>query len=382
MNLHLFKYSILVPFRTKSDVFWILLFPILLGIMFHVAFSNMASSDAISTLPIAVVSEDEAATDALKDVLQSVTISDDEDLFDVSYCNRDEALDLLEDNKIDAIITVGTQLSLEMSANMKNESINQSIIQNFVSTYNLNADAITSIAKEHPENLETILSQLDMNYDFRENVSYSKGNQDSFTQFFYSLIAMSCMFSGMGGLSVALNNQGNLSDLAMRKNISPTNKMVGIVAELTAVTLFQAACTCIGFLFMRFVLKVDFGDQLWLALLAILVSSFTTVSAGFCLGSVGTVKREIKEGVIILGSMICCFFSGLMIGGMRIIVQENCPIFNRINPAALISDCFYSLSVYNTYDRYITNLISLLILGAIFCIGGFLFTRRKKYASL
>ena len=113
MNLHIFKYSILVPFRTKSDVFWILLFPILLGIMFHVAFSNMASSDEINSIPLAVVSEDDTATASLKDVLKSVTISDDETLFDVSYCNREKALDLLENNKIDAIITSGSSLSLD-----------------------------------------------------------------------------------------------------------------------------------------------------------------------------------------------------------------------------------------------------------------------------
>lgn len=382
MNLHIFKHSLLVLLRTKSDLFWILLFPILLSIMFHFAFSNMSTSDAIQTIPVAVVSEDAAASDELKDILQEVTISDDEALFDASYCSREKALELLEHNEADAIITAGTNLSLEMSANMKNESVNQSIIHNFVSTYNLNTEAITSIAKEHPEKLETIMSQLNMDYNFRENVSYSKDNQDTFTQFFYSLIAMSCMFSGMGGLAVALNNQANLSDLGLRRNISPTKKMTGIVSELFATTLFQAACTCIGFLFMRFVLKVNFGDQLGLAFLAILVSSFATVAGGFFLGSIGTLSRGIKEGIIILASMTCCFFSGLMVGGMRIIVQENCPIFNRINPAALISDCFYSLSVYDTYTRYITNIVSLLIMGAIFCIGGFLFTRRKKYASL
>jgi ABC-2 type transport system permease protein len=71
-----------------------------------------------------------------------------------------------------------------------------------------------------------------------------------------------------------------------------------------------------------------------------------------------------------------------MIGNMKIVVEKVFPVFNKINPAVLISDSFYSLSVYNTFERYSQNIITLMIMITVFTLGGFLLTRRKKYASL
>ena len=71
-----------------------------------------------------------------------------------------------------------------------------------------------------------------------------------------------------------------------------------------------------------------------------------------------------------------------MVVDMYARVEAACPIINRINPAALISNCFYSLNIYDTYTKYTTNIITLLIISAVFCIGGFLISRREKYASL
>ena len=58
------------------------------------------------------------------------------------------------------------------------------------------------------------------------------------------------------------------------------------------------------------------------------------------------------------------------------------PLLNRINPAALISDALYSLVVYPSYTRFFTNIAGLLLLSALFCLGGLALVRRKKYASL
>ena len=81
-------------------------------------------------------------------------------------------------------------------------------------------------------------------------------------------------------------------------------------------------------------------------------------------------------------TMIGSFLSGLMVGSMRVLVESFCPIINKLNPCALITDMFYSLAIYDTLDRYLQNLITLLIISVILSIGGFLMTRRKKYANI
>ena len=71
-----------------------------------------------------------------------------------------------------------------------------------------------------------------------------------------------------------------------------------------------------------------------------------------------------------------------MIGNMRIIIDRSAPIINKINPAALITDSFYCLSIYEGHTRYAQDLVSLLVLSFIFTGIGITLTRRTKYASI
>ena len=41
-----------------------------------------------------------------------------------------------------------------------------------------------------------------------------------------------------------------------------------------------------------------------------------------------------------------------MFGNMKDVIEQNAPILNRINPAAVLSDAYYCISVYNDTLRY------------------------------
>lgn len=64
--LQIMKYHFRILLRNREQMFWILLFPILLGIMFKVAFSNISSSEIQRPVSIAVVEENNS--DALKNI--------------------------------------------------------------------------------------------------------------------------------------------------------------------------------------------------------------------------------------------------------------------------------------------------------------------------
>ena len=55
-----FKYALLRLMRNKANLFWILVFPILLGCLFKIAFSNITASENFHTIPVAVVEGDSA----------------------------------------------------------------------------------------------------------------------------------------------------------------------------------------------------------------------------------------------------------------------------------------------------------------------------------
>ena len=134
--------------------------------------------------------------------------------------------------------------------------------------------------------------------------------------------------------------------------------------------------------FVRFVLRVDLGDRLGLVYLAALIGGVLGVCVGFAVGSLGRSGYDRKMGMLIAVIMSFCFFSGLMAANMKSIIEKNIPWFNRINPAAVISDSFYCLVMYDDLSRFTEKIISMLIISAVFALLGFALTRRRKYESL
>lgn len=369
-------------FRDKINTFWILCFPIVLGTLFYISFSNMAEDESINPISVAVVLSDDEYSDAFKTTLQGIEDSDDS-MLDVSYCTADDAMDLLEKQEISGILTAGQELKLTVSADMANDSLNQSILQTFVNEYNLNQDAIMNILESHPEKITDVLDSLGLETNYNKTVSLSRNDSASpYTQYFFNLLAMTSLFTAVGGLKIATENQANLSTLGARKCVAPTHKLVTIVGELIATTTYEFLLNIAGFAYLAYVLKVDILSRLPLSVFALFLSCLTGVSLGLFIGSIGRNDVGFKQGMVFAVTMPMCFLSGLMIGNMRIIIEDHCPIINRLNPAALISDCYYTLAAFDNLDRFRADVITLTVYICIFILCGFLVTRRQRYASL
>ena len=368
--------------RNKANTFWILCFPIVLGTLFKVAFSNITAQDNMSAIPVAVVCENDSYGDALRQSVMALSMSEDA-MLEVSLCDEEKAKELLKDKRVTGIIHSGKNITLSISANMSKEAMKQSILQAFVNEYNMTWDTILKIIENNPENIMDVLSGFESVSDFNSEVSISrKPNADPFAQYFYNLLAMACLYTSLGGVLVATENQANLSQLGMRKCLSPTNKLKSIVCELFATSTYEFVLNFIGFLYVAYVLKIDIASRLPLAVLTTFIGCLTGVSLGFFIGCFGQKSQDFKQGMVFAVTMPLCFLSGLMMGNMKIIIQNNCPILNKINPATIITDSFYSLAIYESYDRFLTDIVSLLAFVILFIIAGFLMTRRKKYASL
>ncbi|MFA6941817.1 MAG: ABC transporter permease, partial [Clostridiaceae bacterium] len=81
-------------------------------------------------------------------------------------------------------------------------------------------------------------------------------------------------------------------------------------------------------------------------------------------------------------SMLMSFLSGMMYDKMKYIVNTKVPILGYINPANLITDCFYSLYYYNNHTQFFKDIILLCGLTVVFSITTYLVLRRQKYASI
>ena len=80
--------------------------------------------------------------------------------------------------------------------------------------------------------------------------------------------------------------------------------------------------------------------------------------------------------------MLGSFLSGMMGVTLKYVIDKNIPIINKLNPASMITDGFYSLYNYNTLNRYYSNILSLLIVSFILVAISVIKLRRNKYDSI
>ena len=377
-----FKYALLRLMRNKANLFWILVFPIVLGCFFKIAFSNITASESFHTIPVAVVEGDNADATAFHTMIEQLSGDSEDAMLSATFCDDKKARTLLEKGKVDGIFYTTDTVELAVNSDLSDASINQSILQSLLTQYYLNRDLIVQILTTNPGNIESLVDSIGQSVDTRKEVSLTRNNTDTYDQYFYNLIAMACLYTAMGGINLAINNSANLSSLAARKTIAPAKRAALIGTELLAIILFESLLNMVSFLVIVTVLGIHMTTHLGLAMLTILISTTFSITFGMFLGCVGPKSEGGKTGLMFAVVMPLCFLSGLMMGTMRMVVEKYAPFVNRINPAALISDSFYALNNYDTLTRYTGNILTLLLMTALFLIISILVTRRKTYASL
>lgn len=379
MFLHSFKYSFKDFIRNKIILFWIILFPVLLGILFKFAFGGIYENNTkFKEIPTAVISENE--TSALKTALDEIEKSDNP-LFKVTYTDEETALKMLENGDVDGVIYDDI---LNPTLSVRSESgITSSIIKTFLDRYKSTAAIIAETAVKNPAKVPEIIAAMsEETADCLKIKSYTNGNMDPYVTYFYNVIGMACMYVSMIGMYTVIRNQANLSAQGMRVNAAPNGKLSMILGSLAAGQVIFFVGIMLSYAFLRYVLQVDFGVGFGWAALIIFFGVATGLTMGFFAGSIGRMNENTKRGILLGISMIFSFLSGLMVGDLPMLIEESCPIINRINPVRLLCDSFYVMSLYGFNDRMVYNLCALAVWTALFTITGFAFTRRRKYKSL
>lgn len=379
MFFHRYKYGILQTLRNKEISFWALGFTLILGTLFYAAFGNIyENEDVFEPVPVAVVEvqKDESFSELLSELSQG-----EDKIITVNNADVEKAEQMLNDGDVEAIITVSDKISL--SVNSSSTEIRVSIISSIIDEYNRKLILFEEIAKTNPEKLPQVIEAMNVSIDkIISEHKLTDATMDPYTDYFYNLIAMGIMFGSTFGMFIAINAQANLSAIGARKCVAPTNKTASVLADMLACVTIVFACSLITVVYVKYVLGVKISDNIGMLLVTNLVGCLMSTSIGLAVGSIGRLGEKAKAGILLAFTLFGGFLSGLMASGIRQLVEANVPIINRINPSALLADSYYALTVCPTYDRYVRNIASMLIITVVAVVAGILMTRRKKYASL
>lgn len=393
MFWHLYKYRVKVMLNNKYLFFWMGIFPIILGTLFYMTFSNITEQvEGFSTVNVAVATDGtdtDSAEDAKaivdKDEAFSVFLETmvEEGYFKLTYAAYDEALGLAEEEKVDGIIVLNaTENGTEMSLLFGGNGISETILKNIINVYKRGESVIADTIANNPAAVEAVIAKLYSDADINVDLSVNAKNMDPYNQYFFALFSMVCMFGASYGMLNTEYGQADQSAVGTRRCVAPTKKMTTVFSEfLAAVTVIELMFVIL-FFYLTCILGLNLGNKYGLIFLASIASSFLGVALGYAFGVLIKCKQSAKDGVMMAVILFLNFLAGLMMGNMKFIVEKSCPIVNRINPAAIISDCFYSICAYDDTAMYTRCMISIVIWTVLLATISIVVLRREKYANL
>ena len=427
MFWNIYSKRILGFVRNRDTIIWTWAFPLLLGTLFYAVFTNLDSAGQFREIPIAVVDDAAYRQDAaLQAAIGSVSGAgrdgnwgergDDGggwgNLFDLSYAaSQGEADAMLEKGEIEGYIAIGTDSDpmLAVSGNGMGQTIAKGFLDSYLQTKKgieqlMSQEASQVASPVEPQMASPVEPQAEPQIvpqeaprspgaagylpalpdaiDYTEMISLSANPPTDKANYFYALLAMVCLYGGFQGLTTMTQLQANLSPLGARRTIAPVGRFRMVAYDLLGGITVQYMCLLMVVAYINFVLGVSFGPKLWLVLLTCLAGSVLGVAFGAMVSVISKLKEQAKVAILITATMVCCFLSGLMVGGINYAVAQNAPAAAWLNPAARITDAFYCLYYYDTYGRYFLNIGIILAMAAAMLAVTSVFIRRQRYESI
>ncbi|MCC4094350.1 MAG: ABC transporter permease, partial [Bifidobacterium breve] len=265
--------------------------------------------------------------------------------------------------------------------------ISLSALRSAIDLYN-RTDAVTR--QTIADNPQAALSRnfwnsVGQSVDVTHETTLTHFQPNAIARYYYALLAMSCMIAMGYSISTVSTAQANLSALGIRRTVAPLSHARQLIAGFLACWLCASVALLIALAYVRFICDISFGGREPVTVVAVIIAAFMTSSAGTLLGAVPKLSYDTKYG---LSSGIACtlsLFTGLY-GGFAMQISDwiarNAPILGTINPAQQVTNLFYDILYYDSYQPFITTCAILLAMSAVFLLAGIAMLRRQRYEHL
>lgn len=387
MFYHNFKYSLKILLKNKSLIFWTFAFPILLGTLFNMAFSNIEKSEKLSIIDIAIINSDEFDNDKIfKETMQ--TLSDDNNknkIFNITYTDISKAKKMLLNEEITGYLKFNEN-NIDIIVN--SSGINETILRSIVDEIEREKEVINTLVKKETEkgNIDytAIYNKIALLLNNSNATLKDISNKNlSYTMIeYYTLVAMAVLYGALISMNVVNYKLANMNSVGKRTAVSKVGKGKLLLGSLLASYIVQMLSLLILLVYTIFVLKVDYGSDLMHVILLIAIGSLASLTLGLGVSTMLKTNENAKTGILIAITMLWSTLSGMMGITTKYVIDKNIPILNILNPANMITDAFYSLYYYDTLNRFYSNIISLLVFSLIMIIISYESLRRQKYDSI
>lgn len=379
--LFLLKYRFLQIVREFSVMFWALAFPLILATLFYFSFGSAGLSSTGESewdkIKVCVVTSQQETADSA--AFLSFLDAMEQQTLEILPCDSEkDALEALNQGTISGIYYASEAPSLSVGKN----GLQESILTSLLTSYTQNAAMLKEIATSHPEHLDAAIHEISNYRQMVQETSLGGETLDPNVQYFFALIAYACLSGTFLGVRASFDSQANLTPLGARRSITPTHRLKLILVDMLVLTAIHFINIMILTVYIGKILGIGLGHNLPALLLVNLMGSIIGITLGLAFGSLTKLSLNIKLGLSVLLTLFPSFLAGLMFGNMKNIIEQHFPVLNRINPAAVLSDAYYCMGVYNDMERFTKCILILAFMSIILLFAAFLGIRRERYDSI
>lgn len=407
---HLISCNIKVLVSNKALVFWTLAFPILLGILFKMAFGDIINQESFDTVPVAVVNSQTYQDSPFKAAFEELSAPDSSGITGAekpvlkvqNVGTLEEGKQLLSDEKVSGVVEVtgmpvpGTDekpdAKLTISANGMDQSILKIVLDEIIQRVDMfaklaDAEVGAQISSgTPPESIDAgqITQEVQRNLEASGFVlnDRSPKSLDLIMAEFFSLVAMAALYGGMFSMTVMNNAQPPLGVIGRRVAVAPTRKAKLIGSGIISSYLVQLVGLILLLAVCHFIFGIDFGQNWALTFLLTTVGALVGLSFGTAISTLVPGGENMKIGVLIGLTMMGSVMAGMMGGGVRYMIDQSVPLMNKVNPVALITDGFYNLFYHPGFEGFWLDVLLLLGVSVLLLGASLLVLRRQRYDSL
>jgi ABC-2 type transport system permease protein len=362
--LNYIKYELKIFLGEISNMFWMMIFPILLLTFFTITFGGIRFYEYKFEKAVIAYHENSFMTlymvEGAKDLPDMTTLDKtrlENSLFKGQMMTKEQALEALKTDQIDAY--VDKDLNLVISKNGISQMIMDEVIVTAKQVFRLGLP----------------LESYDFNRVYVENI---KEKYSSIDLIFYALFAMISLYGAY--ISVNIGNRLIVRDktVALRNVISSTPKTWQVMISIVSSFLWSLFMVITLVIYSEFVLKQHFFSLDIKNIPILLAALIFGITWGLFIGTI-IEKESTQQAALISSLLIMSGISGFFSNSIEILIQRVFPQIIKYNPVSMISDELIKINMLGNYSTLDNTVIMLISYSIILIIISVLYiTRRKK----
>ena len=349
MNWTHTKYQFLNSIREPSQMFWTMAYPLLMALMFFLAFQGLLSPDPLN-IKVAIT-EGSPAERVLQDI----------GFLEVFEMPESEALELIRKEELTGFIDESFDVTVNGSGTK--ETVLASVIGQIKQMQALNVPF--------------------ENFDFNANyIETSSSTANPYLIPFYSLIGMVSLYSVYLGLEFSRIIQANQSTEAQRLNVVPLKKTDFLKGSMLTGILLNLVANALLLLFLRFVLNMELFTDYPRTILLLISGNILGMGLGLFIGTSNNLGEGFKTAIVITGTLVMAFLAGMTGPDIKILVDSQAPLISRLNPVNIVTTELYRVNYLDLTSTFPSGILILLTIALVLIGASLLFLRRKTYDSI